>query len=221
MNHKIEQLISYPKSFYVCFKLLPFKQALRCPIFVRYNVKCFSLRGKAIIIGPLSKGMIQIGYQYVGTHDVSHQRSVLEIDGIIEFNGSVILGSGCLLSVGKKGHLVFGSHFNNTSSGHIVCNKKIVFGKRVLMGWDVLVLDTDFHAVENIHTHKIRGIENPIEIGDNVWFGTRSVVLKGSIIASGCIIGALALVSGIFSEENCCIAGNPANVIKRGVTRKL
>ena len=45
MNFKkvFEYLLSVPKSIYVSFRLLPFRQAVRIPIFVRYNTKLLCL----------------------------------------------------------------------------------------------------------------------------------------------------------------------------------
>lgn len=47
MNFKkvFEYLLSVPKSIYVSFRLLPFRQAVRIPIFVRYNTKLLCLKG--------------------------------------------------------------------------------------------------------------------------------------------------------------------------------
>lgn len=41
--------LSLPKSLYVCFRLLPHRQAFKLPIWVRYNVNCVSLKGSAIV----------------------------------------------------------------------------------------------------------------------------------------------------------------------------
>lgn len=53
-----------------------------------------------------------------------------------------------------------------------------------------------------------------IRIGKNCFLGCNSIVLKGTVLGDGCVVGAGAVVSGKF-EENCVIAGNPARVIKR------
>jgi bifunctional N-acetylglucosamine-1-phosphate-uridyltransferase/glucosamine-1-phosphate-acetyltransferase GlmU-like protein len=40
------------------------------------------------------------------------------------------------------------------------------------------------------------------QIGDNVWVGTRAVILKGSRVADGCIVGAGSLIAGKFSAHS-------------------
>ena len=44
-NKIIEYVLSLPKSIYVSFRLLPFKDAVRVPVFVRYNCMLLSLKG--------------------------------------------------------------------------------------------------------------------------------------------------------------------------------
>ena len=50
-------------------------------------------------------------------------------------------------------------------------------------------------------------------IKDNVWIGSQSVLLPGTVIESGCVISSGSIVSGNF-PENSLIMGNPARVIK-------
>ena len=56
-------------------------------------------------------------------------------------------------------------------------------------------------------------------IKDNVWIGSQSVLLPGTIIENGCVISSGSIVSGNF-PENSIIMGNPARVIKSRVNTK-
>ena len=53
-----------------------------------------------------------------------------------------------------------------------------------------------------------------IHIGKNCFLGCNSIILKGTFLGDGCVVGAGAVVSGKF-EDNCVIAGNPAKIIRR------
>ena len=56
-------------------------------------------------------------------------------------------------------------------------------------------------------------------IKDNVWIGSQSVLLPGTVIESGCVISSGSIVSGNF-PENSLIMGNPARVIKSRIINK-
>ena len=54
----------------------------------------------------------------------------------------------------------------------------------------------------------------PIEIGNHVWIGAKSTILKGTKIADGSVIGAGSLGTGLLSDEKSIYAGQPAKLIK-------
>lgn len=57
------------------------------------------------------------------------------------------------------------------------------------------------------------GGKSSAKIGDNVFIGTGAKIIGDVTIADGCIIGANAVVTKNFLEENSIIAGVPAKVI--------
>jgi acetyltransferase-like isoleucine patch superfamily enzyme len=102
------------------------------------------------------------------------------------------------------------------SGGSIIALDRIVIGNRVLIGSNCLIADTDFHPLSKDnrvkHPRTIKG--SPITIGDDVFIGTRSIILKGTRIGEGSIIGAGSVVTGDI-PPNVIAAGNPAVVIRR------
>ena len=56
-------------------------------------------------------------------------------------------------------------------------------------------------------------------IKDNVWIGSQSVILPGTIIESGCVVSSGSILTGNF-PENSIIMGNPARVIKSRIINK-
>ena len=219
MNPTIEKLLSIPKSLYVSFKLMPFKEACKLPVLVRYNCKIISLKGLIDVKqGGVKTAMLHIGFGSVGVFDKTYQRSMLQIDGRIELKGKAWFGHGSKISITKNGKVIIGDRFVNTAMMTLICDDRIEFGGNVTTSWNTLVMDTDWHAVKNTVTNEVRPFKKPIEIGNNVWLCTRSVILKGSKIASNCIVGANAVVSGKFEKENTLIAGNPAKKCKSNIT---
>ena len=101
-------------------------------------------------------------------------------------------------------------------SGTTVCAAyRITIGARVLIGADVMIADTDFHEVDQIPRRHLP-IPTPSErdavsIGDDVFIGARSIVLKGSSIGNGSVIAAGSVVTGDI----------PAGVVAGGVPAKV
>ena len=217
-----EYIFSIPLSVYCNMRLLPFRQALKLPILVRYNTRLNSLRGGVILPSDMIRpGLVKIGFNKVGVYDIKYERCILEINGIMTFKGCATCGQGARICILKGGNLLIGDKFLNNAAMTIICEKSIVIGDNVLTSWNTLVMDTDFHNVVDTSTGMVNNRSMEIVIGNNVWIGTRVVVLKGSQIPEGCIIGAMSHVNKKFESTNSLIAGNPARISKTEITRKL
>lgn len=220
MHKKLEMFLSLPKSLYVCLRLFTLREALKLPVLCRYNVKCISLKGKITVVGGVKPLMVHIGFGSVGVFDKKYSRSILEINGTIHLDGlgKYSFGHGSKLCVGANAHLYVGEQFSNSAEMTIICMQEIHIGHHVTTSWNTLLMDTDFHATRNTLTGEKYPFHSPIFIGNNVWICTRAVVLKGSEIPNGCIVGANALITKKFDVENVIIAGNPASIKKEHIT---
>jgi maltose O-acetyltransferase len=92
----------------------------------------------------------------------------------------------------------------------------VSLGKNVVMGPDV-VLMTTAHAFENPNVPiRQQGAlpVRPIFIGDDVWLGTRVIVLPGVTIGNGAVVGAGSIVTKDVPSM-AIVAGNPARVIRQ------
>ncbi|HZK54103.1 MAG TPA: acyltransferase [Desulfosporosinus sp.] len=101
------------------------------------------------------------------------------------------------------------------SGATIYARKGITIGNNTLIGGNVKIIDNDFHPIE-IETRnqdikeKIR--TRIIIIGKNCFIGCNSIILKGTSLGDGVVVGAGSVVSGQF-PDNVVIAGNPAKII--------
>lgn len=157
---------------------------------------------------------IRFGFHKVSILEPS-SKSILIVckGGTIHFKGSAHIGKGSKLRVDKEANLVLGDNFAISANSTINCYKSIKFGKDIQFSWDCLVMDTDSHAIFSQNGKRIN--ENrEIVFGDKIWIGCRSTILKGSVIPSGCVIGACSFVSGSKFDEHSIIAGSPAISIK-------
>ncbi|WP_409295938.1 acyltransferase [Peribacillus sp. SCS-26] len=102
------------------------------------------------------------------------------------------------------------------SGATIYARKLITIGDNTHIGGNAKILDNDFHPIEiearNADIKEKIGVK-PISIGRNCFIGCNALILKGTVLGDGCIVGAGAVVSGTF-EKNSVIAGNPAKVVK-------
>lgn len=102
-------------------------------------------------------------------------------------------------------------------SGIVICAASGVrVGRRVMVGSNCVIVDTDFHPLDPDmrRSHPTAGAcSRPVTIGDDVFIGTRVVILKGANIGEGCVVGAGAIVSGSFPPRSI-IVGNPARILK-------
>lgn len=110
------------------------------------------------------------------------------------------------------------------SGATIYARKGIEIGDNTAIGGNVKILDNDFHPIEaekrnNLMNDPHGGDSDliparEIRIGKNCFIGCNAIILKGSELGDGCVVGAGAVVAGKF-EDNCVIAGNPAQVVRR------
>ena len=90
----------------------------------------------------------------------------------------------------------------------------VTIGDNVLMGEDVLFLIRNHEFSDPgtlIREQGYRPIER-IEIGDDVWIGSRVIFLPGVCVGTGAVIGAGSVVTKTV-EPYCIVAGNPAHPI--------
>ena len=124
----------------------------------------------------------------------------------------------CVL-IADNANLVIG---NNVGMSQAVLNAigaDIVVGDNVLMGGGVKIYSTDFHSLDYSDRRdplQDRSKRNslPVRIGNDVFIGAGSFVLKGVSIGDRAIIGAGSVVTKNVPADEIW-AGNPARFIKK------
>ncbi len=143
-----------------------------------------------------------------------------------------IHGSNNTITIGPWCHLAGTDLFMEDDGGSIAIGEKTKFlgkthvaviegtsvtiGKDCLFSSDIQLRTGDSHAILNMEGRRINPSRD-ITLGDHVWVGTQAFCTKGAQVASHSIIGARALVTGVFEEPHCTLAGVPAKVVKRDV----
>jgi acetyltransferase-like isoleucine patch superfamily enzyme len=100
---------------------------------------------------------------------------------------------------------------------HIVGHFDLEIGDDVQTGPYVYITDQN-HGYENpdevVHTQWPSDV--PVHIGTGSWLGTGVVVLPGTELGRNVVVGAGAVVRGVFPDHSV-IAGVPARVVRRYV----
>lgn len=114
----------------------------------------------------------------------------------------------CIISaLAPNANLVIGNNcgFSGTVVGAF---DSIKIGNNVRCGANTLITDSDWH-LDDTRVSPAK----PVVIGDNVWLGVNSVVMKGVTIGENSVIGANSLVVKDI-PANVIAAGNPCKVLK-------
>lgn len=178
---------------------------------LRTRVSC-ALQGCKLGRGFRSTGAIRIkaratGDIIIGNHVrlLAHWRS-----------NRVGLCGPVILHTWEGGRIEIGDH---TGASAVVISSRsgVKIGRHCNIGGNVRIFDHDFHALDadvrrGIHPVSER-ITRPVAIGDDVFIGADSIVLKGVKIGNGAVIGAGSVVTRNIPEK-CLAAGAPAVVIR-------
>ena len=125
------------------------------------------------------------------------------------------LGSGEILLQARSpdATIVIGEANAFSNNVSIVANKQIIIGDRCAVGDCVTIYDCDFHEINPVTRYHSEGLTKPVIIGNNVWLGSRVMVLKGVSIGDNSVVAAGSIVTKPIPND-CISAGNPAKVIR-------
>jgi len=110
---------------------------------------------------------------------------------------------GGVLEIGNNVFINYGSS--------LVASDRVTIGNDCLIGTHVMVMDCDFHRVED-KAWDTTGV--PVVLEDRVWLGNRAIVLKGVTIGHDAVIGAGSVVTRDVPPRTV-VAGSPARAIRQ------
>lgn len=127
--------------------------------------------------------------------------------GLYQRSVIVARASGAVVEVGNNSGL---------SGVTIYARKSIKIGENCRIGANTKIFDNDFHPVDpelRLEASNKNMKVKSVTLGNNVFVGCNSIILKGTTIGDNTTIGAGSVVSGNI-PANCVAAGNPAKVIR-------
>lgn len=120
-------------------------------------------------------------------------------NGLVHIGKNTVIGGNTYLSVKDR-------------------ERKILIGEDCMFSRNIDIMTFDGHDIYQ-NGEKINHSQD-IEIGDKVWLADGVVILKGSQIGSGSVVGIKSLVTKKFKEKNILLVGNPAKKVKENIEWK-
>ena len=160
---------------------------------------------------------VELGKRVTFNVPVRGGQGILRVgdDTVFGFGGANRLGSGGIMLQTRvpEAEITIGQG-NTFSNNTVLCAvKSIRIGDNCRIGDDVVMYDADFHELNPATRDRSAGVVKPVVIGNNVWIGSRAMVLRGALIGDNAVIGAMSLVTKDI-PPNCVAAGIPAEVTR-------
>ena len=147
------------------------------------------IRGKLIIQGP---GRVIVGRHCFFDAATGRPNKIQTFDA----SATVTIGDDCYLN-----------------GIEIAAQSSVTIGRRGIVA-DCLIMDTDFHSLEvNRHEAAAPVKTQSVTIGENVWIGNRTIVLKGVAIGENSVVGAGTVVRQSV-PANAVVIGNPQQIVR-------
>ncbi|WP_297700845.1 DapH/DapD/GlmU-related protein [uncultured Fibrobacter sp.] len=163
------------------------------------------------------------GYKTNGYPIVNVIRGRIKIGKNFKMNNGLSLNTigyttPCIL-IAKDAQLIIGSNVGISQTSLIASDADIIIGDNVLMGAGVKVYSSDFHSTNyenrrNSMTDSDHCKSKLVSIGNDVFIGAGTIILKGVSIGEKSIVGAGSVVTKSI-PPNEIWAGNPAKMIRK------
>lgn len=206
------------------FKTLPFKVAIKLPVYLYGKVDFYFLLGKVKITDvPIRKGLIKLGMnkEFLGTSKGA-SLVILGRNSTLHFKGSCEISSNFLLRLGDMSTLTIGDGCFFGNSVKVICINQISIGKWTRIAFESQLIDSDFHYTFNIDQQVVKPREKKIIIGDYNWIGNRTTISKGTYTKPFTIVAASAILNKNYSsidEQFPVLAGQPAKLVAKNIRR--
>lgn len=168
--------------------------------------------GKIVIKSDsVHKKMIRLGVLYNSWNP--NTGIMLHNNGTIIFEGRCIIGNDTTIFTKENAVIKFGDNFSCASHCQIISEDSIIIGNDTRFGWNVMLLDTNFHYMTNINDGRCnRKITSPIIIGKHNWLGNGVSVSKGFKTVDYVTIGARSKCRGKI-EQPYTVWASESNMI--------
>ena len=210
---------NWPATLKLNLKLLPWHQARRLPIVVEGPLRIEIGEGARVVLpDDAAKGTITLGSRHE-TYKAEAGKAQFSIFGTWEVNGCIRIGPDSCVYIHRGATLTTGRDVYVARDSQIECAERVAIGDRVLAG-EIYICDSAGHRVT--HGADVQPMTRPIAIGDDCYFGFRTLVLRGAVVPPHSVIGSGAVCTRDYGaahpEGHLLLTGVPAEVRATDVT---
>lgn len=128
--------------------------------------------------------------------------------------------NGSKLRVRRGGILEIGDRFGMSNGCVVTAYDHVTIGNDVMLGPNVLIYDQDhdYRAAGGVAAGQYKTA--PIQIGNNVWIGANSVILRGTVLGDNCVVGAGTILKGKFPPNSLILQKRETEVIERNTENR-
>ncbi len=169
------------------------------------------------------KKILRLLYNCVRFLGKTNYRNLLAV----EVGTRVIISKKATLHIGKgfrarrnveinarSGELSIGDHAFFNSGCIVTARERVTIGEGTIFGPNVVVYDHD-HKIENGKVLDNAFVCAPVIIGNNVWIGAGTIILKGSTIGDNCVIAAGSVVTGTIPENTIMVQKREKTILEQ------
>lgn len=218
--------LSLWRTAYFNFRTLPFKQAVKFPVFVYGKVRFFMLNGSIVINSKkIVSGMIKIGFN-------GDSFSLFDHSGYIQLasrNSHIVFEGRCRIALNTKirvvdGTLCFGANSRIGSDSKVICNGgDIYIGNNTGVTFGCTIMNSSFHYTYDQNKKGYRNRSSNIHIGNHCWIGNQTTIIGNAKLPDFSIVGSGSLVNKdlcqVCQSAYPMIAGRPAAIKAYGIKR--
>lgn len=150
----------------------------------------------------------------------------LQLGRDVQIRGRLRLRLGVCVVIGDRCRVNRSVRF--TGTGMVVIGHDSLLNGCWIGSWDLVevgprcllanceISDADFHNVAPERRHDPAGPDThrPVHVGENVWIGSRALVLKGARIGDDSVVGAGSVVRGTIPARVVAV-GNPVTIARQ------
>lgn len=223
--HSNKPRLKLLRSLYANLRLLPFKEALKLPIYIYGPMKLYSLNGSVEFRNtPIRRGMLKFGtLDPFSIFDGSGFLSLTTSASKLICYGPVHIDVNAKIKILGNGQIILGKYVRIRSGVRIICNGAYIkIGDYTGVPFESQIINSPFHSVYDVNTRETKRSTLPIEIGRCCWIGNHSSITAGAKLKDYTIVCEGSYVNKDFNrlqEENQLVGGRPAKMLKSGVRR--